>query len=67
MVHGAINMLGAGQTHPGQDFPGKTSYTQVVNRKIHPWQAEDYWGHVNPIGQRSCYDERQALRGNAIF
>ena len=54
-VHGAINMLGLAKRLRCKIFQASTSevYGDPV---IHP-QTEDYWGNVNPIGPRSCYDE----------
>src|SRR5271170_2587667 len=54
-VHGAINMLGLAKRLRCPIFQASTSevYGDPV---IHP-QTEDYWGNVNPVGPRSCYDE----------
>jgi UDP-glucuronate decarboxylase len=54
-VHGAINMLGLAKRVKARILQASTSevYGDPV---VHP-QTEDYWGHVNPIGLRSCYDE----------
>jgi UDP-glucuronate decarboxylase len=54
-VHGAINMLGLAKRVKARIFQASTSeiYGDAL---VHP-QKEDYWGHVNPIGPRSCYDE----------
>lgn len=54
-VHGAINMLGLAKRVKAKILQASTSevYGDPI---VHP-QTEDYWGHVNPIGPRSCYDE----------
>ena len=52
---GAINMLGLAKRIKAKILQASTSEV-YGDPKIHP-QTEDYWGHVNPIGQRSCYDE----------
>ncbi|MDR5752294.1 MULTISPECIES: SDR family oxidoreductase [unclassified Caballeronia] len=54
-VHGAINMLGLAKRVGAKIFQASTSEV-YGDARIHP-QPEDYWGHVNPIGPRSCYDE----------
>jgi len=54
-VHGAINMLGLAKRVNAKIFQASTSEV-YGDPKIHP-QTEDYWGHGNPIGFRSCYDE----------
>ena len=54
-VHGAINMLGLAKRTKAKIFQASTSEV-YGDPTIHP-QTEDYWGHVNPIGYRSCYDE----------
>jgi UDP-glucuronate decarboxylase len=54
-VHGAINMLGLAKRVKARIFQASTSEV-YGDARIHP-QTEDYWGHVNPIGPRSCYDE----------
>ncbi len=54
-VHGAINMLGLAKRTGARIFQASTSEV-YGDPKIHP-QTEDYWGNVNPIGIRSCYDE----------
>lgn len=54
-VMGAINMLGLAKRVKARILQGSTSEV-YGNPEIHP-QTEDYWGHVNPIGSRSCYDE----------
>ena len=54
-VHGAINMLGLAKRLKVKILQASTSEV-YGDPKVHP-QREDYWGHVNPIGPRSCYDE----------
>ncbi|QQS51622.1 MAG: SDR family oxidoreductase [Bacteroidota bacterium] len=54
-VMGAINMLGLAKRIRAKVLQASTSEV-YGDPKIHP-QTEDYWGHVNPIGTRSCYDE----------
>jgi UDP-glucuronate decarboxylase len=54
-VHGAINMLGLAKRVRAKIFQASTSEV-YGDARVHP-QREDYWGHVNPIGPRSCYDE----------
>ena len=54
-VMGAINMLGLAKRTKSKILQASTSEV-YGDPEIHP-QTEDYWGHVNPIGTRSCYDE----------
>ena len=54
-VHGAINMLGLAKRVKAKILQASTSEV-YGDPQVHP-QPEDYWGHVNPIGPRSCYDE----------
>jgi UDP-glucuronate decarboxylase len=54
-VHGAINMLGLARRCKARILQASTSEV-YGDPETHP-QREDYWGHVNPIGPRSCYDE----------
>lgn len=54
-VHGAINMLGLAKRIKAKIFQASTSEV-YGDPTVHP-QPEDYWGNVNPIGSRSCYDE----------
>ncbi len=54
-VHGAINMLGLAKRLKARIYQASTSEV-YGDPEIHP-QKEDYWGHVNPNGIRSCYDE----------
>ena len=53
-VHGAINMLGLAKRCGARIFQASTSEV-YGDPAVHP-QTEEYWGHVNPIGLRSCYD-----------
>lgn len=54
-VHGAINMLGLAKRLNAKILQASTSEV-YGDPQVHP-QVESYWGHVNPIGMRSCYDE----------
>jgi len=54
-VMGAINMLGLAKRIKAKILQASTSEV-YGDPEVHP-QTEDYWGHVNPIGPRSCYDE----------
>lgn len=54
-VMGAINMLGLAKRIKAKILQASTSEI-YGDPQVHP-QKEDYWGHVNPIGKRSCYDE----------
>jgi UDP-glucuronate decarboxylase len=54
-VMGAINMLGLAKRINAKILQASTSEV-YGDPKVHP-QREDYWGHVNPIGTRACYDE----------
>jgi UDP-glucuronate decarboxylase len=64
-VHGAINMLGLAKRVKAKIF--QTSTSEVYgDPKIHP-QTEDYWGHVNPIGPRACYDEGKRCAETLFF
>lgn len=54
-VHGAINMLGLAKRTNARILQASTSEI-YGDPEVHP-QSEDYWGRVNPIGIRSCYDE----------
>lgn len=54
-VHGAINMLGLAKRTRSKILQASTSEV-YGDPAVHP-QTEDYWGNVNPIGVRSCYDE----------
>ena len=54
-VHGTINMLGLAKRTKSRFFQASTSEV-YGDPEVHP-QREDYWGHVNPLGPRACYDE----------
>jgi UDP-glucuronate decarboxylase len=64
-VHGAINMLGLAKRLRARIFQASTSEV-YGDPKVHP-QGEDYWGHVNPIGVRSCYDEGKRCAETLFF
>lgn len=64
-VHGAINMLGLAKRIKAKILQASTSEV-YGNPKIHP-QKENYWGHVNPIGLRSCYDEGKRCAETLFF
>ena len=64
-VHGAINLLGLAKRTRAKIFQASTSEV-YGDPKIHP-QPESYWGHVNPIGIRSCYDEGKRCAETLFF
>jgi len=64
-VHGAINMLGLAKRTQAKILQASTSEV-YGDPEIHP-QKEDYWGHVNPIGIRSCYDEGKRCAETLFF
>lgn len=64
-VHGAINMLGLAKRTGARIFQASTSEV-YGDPKVHP-QTEDYWGNVNPIGIRSCYDEGKRCAETLFF
>jgi UDP-glucuronate decarboxylase len=64
-VHGAINMLGLAKRVKAKVLQASTSEV-YGDPEIHP-QTEDYWGHVNPIGTRSCYDEGKRCAETLFF
>jgi len=64
-VHGAINMLGLAKRLKARIFQASTSEV-YGDPQVHP-QTEDYWGHVNPIGPRSCYDEGKRCAETLFF
>jgi len=64
-VHGAINMLGLAKRIKAKIFQASTSEV-YGDPQIHP-QPESYWGHVNPIGIRSCYDEGKRCAETLFF
>lgn len=64
-VHGAINMLGLAKRTKAKILQASTSEV-YGDPEIHP-QTEDYWGHVNPVGIRSCYDEGKRCAETLFF
>jgi len=64
-VHGAINMLGLAKRLKATILQASTSEV-YGDPKTHP-QREDYWGNVNPIGPRSCYDEGKRCAETLFF
>lgn len=64
-VHGAINMLGLAKRTGARIFQASTSEV-YGDPEIHP-QEEAYWGRVNPIGPRSCYDEGKRCAETLFF
>src|SRR5260370_126396 len=64
-VHGAINMLGLAKRLRARILQASTSEV-YGDPSVHP-QVEDYWGHVNPIGPRSCYDEAKRCAETLFF
>lgn len=64
-VHGAINMLGLAKRVKAKILQASTSEV-YGDPEIHP-QVESYWGHVNPIGLRSCYDEGKRCAETLFF
>jgi UDP-glucuronate decarboxylase len=64
-VHGAINMLGLAKRVKAKIFQASTSEV-YGDPEMHP-QAESYWGRVNPIGLRSCYDEGKRCAETLFF
>ena len=64
-VHGAINVLGLAKRLRARVFQASTSEV-YGDPESHP-QREDYWGHVNPIGLRSCYDEGKRCAETLFF
>ncbi len=64
-VHGAINMLGLAKRLRAKILQASTSEV-YGDPQVHP-QTEDYWGHVNPIGVRSCYDEGKRCAETLFF
>jgi UDP-glucuronate decarboxylase len=64
-VHGSINMLGLAKRTKARVL--LTSTSEVYgDPKVHP-QTEDYWGNVNPIGPRACYDEGKRAAETLFF
>jgi UDP-glucuronate decarboxylase len=64
-VHGAINMLGLAKRLKAKIFQASTSEV-YGSPQVNP-QTEDYWGNVNPIGLRSCYDEGKRCAETLFF
>jgi UDP-glucuronate decarboxylase len=64
-VHGAINMLGLAKRLGCKILQASTSEV-YGDPSVHP-QSEEYWGHVNPIGIRSCYDEGKRCAETLFF
>lgn len=64
-VHGAINMLGLAKRLGCKIFQASTSEV-YGDPQVHP-QPEAYWGHVNPVGPRSCYDEGKRCAETLFF
>lgn len=64
-VHGAINMLGLAKRTKAKILQASTSEV-YGDPEVHP-QQESYWGHVNPVGIRSCYDEGKRCAETLFF
>ncbi|QSX78945.1 UDP-glucuronic acid decarboxylase family protein [Agrilutibacter solisilvae] len=64
-VHGAINMLGLAKRLKARILQASTSEV-YGDPEVHP-QTEDYWGRVNPVGIRSCYDEGKRCAETLFF
>ena len=64
-VHGAINVLGLAKRVKAKILQASTSEV-YGDPTVHP-QTEDYWGYVNPIGPRSCYDEGKRCAETLFF
>jgi UDP-glucuronate decarboxylase len=64
-VHGAINMLGLAKRTGAKIFQSSTSEV-YGDPRVHP-QTESYWGNVNPIGLRACYDEGKRCAETLFF
>ena len=64
-VHGAINMLGLAKRVKARILQASTSEV-YGDPSVHP-QPEAYWGHVNPVGPRSCYDEGKRCAETLFF
>ncbi len=64
-VHGAINMLGLAKRVKAKVLQASTSEV-YGDPAVHP-QKEDYWGNVNPVGVRSCYDEGKRCAETLFF
>ncbi len=64
-VHGSINMLGLAKRIKARIFQASTSEV-YGDPHVHP-QPESYWGHVNPLGPRACYDEGKRAAETLFF
>ena len=64
-IHGAINMLGLAKRVKAKILQASTSEV-YGDPEVHP-QTEDYWGRVNPIGERACYDEGKRCAETLFF
>jgi len=64
-VHGAINLLGLAKRTGARFFQASTS--EVYGDPVISPQPEEYWGNVNPIGIRSCYDEGKRAAETLVF
>lgn len=64
-VHGAINMLGLAKRCGAKILQASTS--EVYGDPLEHPQTESYWGHVNPVGPRSCYDEGKRCAETLFF
>ncbi|MFU8830496.1 MAG: NAD-dependent epimerase/dehydratase family protein, partial [Phycisphaerales bacterium] len=64
-VHGAINMLGLAKRVKAKILQASTSEV-YGDPEVHP-QREDYWGRVNPLGPRACYDEGKRCAETLFF
>lgn len=64
-VHGSINMLGLAKRRGAKILLASTSEV-YGDPQVHP-QSEDYWGNVNPIGPRACYDEGKRAAETLFF
>ena len=64
-VHGSINMLGLAKRTGARILLASTSEV-YGDPKVHP-QGEDYWGNVNPVGPRACYDEGKRCAETLFF
>ncbi|MGF1475751.1 MAG: UDP-glucuronic acid decarboxylase family protein [Geminicoccaceae bacterium] len=64
-VHGAINMLGLAKRLNAKIFQASTS--EIYGDPTRHPQTEDYWGNVNPVGPRSCYDEGKRCAETLFF
>ena len=64
-VHGAINVLGLARRTKSKVFQASTSEV-YGDPLVHP-QPESYWGHVNPLGPRACYDEGKRAAETLFF